>query len=201
MPNKCSIAECKGNYNESNKCRVFRLPKDESERQSWLNVIPPRKDFVINPATFFICERHWPEDPPLVTLPGGRTRPADPPTIFINIPPSCLPTPKPTPRQSKAEDQQLKYFQRKDKICSFTEFSPEKKLQKKYENLITSRSDDKLVCVFMTDDYSESIMSIIVYNKSTLCSPLTLSAFKNGMNVPLTKILNPNNGLAYHQCQ
>ena len=30
---------------------------------------------------------------------------------------------------------------------------------------------------------------------STLCSPLTLCPFKNGIRVPLGKILNPNNGL------
>ena len=40
---KCNVVNCKGNYNEENKCRVFRLPKDEVERQTWINKLPPRK--------------------------------------------------------------------------------------------------------------------------------------------------------------
>ena len=51
------------------------------------------------------------------------------------------------------------------------------------------------MCIFMSKDFQVSHLSVIVYNKSTLCSPLTLSAFKNGIRIPLGKILNPNNGL------
>ncbi|KAF2363676.1 hypothetical protein FHG87_005568 [Trinorchestia longiramus] len=41
----------------------------------------------------------------------------------------------------------------------------------------------------------ECSLSVIVENKPTLCSPLTLSAFKDGISVPLFKTLHPNNGL------
>ncbi|KAF2364391.1 hypothetical protein FHG87_004848 [Trinorchestia longiramus] len=64
-------------------------------------------------------------------------------------------------------------------------------MQKQYKNLIISRSKEKLVCLFMTDNFSECSLSVIFENKS----PLTLSAFKNGISVPLFKILHPNNGL------
>ncbi|KAF2358646.1 Transposase Tc1-like [Trinorchestia longiramus] len=47
----------------------------------------------------------------------------------------------------------------------------------------------------MTDNFSACSLSVIVGNKPTLCSPLTLSAFKNGISVPLSKTLHPNNGL------
>ncbi|KAF2365103.1 WAP-type 'four-disulfide core' domain [Trinorchestia longiramus] len=50
----------------------------------------------------------------------------------------------------------------------------------------------------MTDNFSECSMSVIVENKPTLCSPLTLSAFKNGISVLLFKALHPNNGLRSH---
>ena len=39
---------------------------------------------------------------------------------------------------------------------------------------------------------------MIVYNKSTLCYPLTFFVTKNGMRIPLGKILNPNNGLNFY---
>ncbi|GFN90020.1 hypothetical protein PoB_001652600 [Plakobranchus ocellatus] len=43
MSNKCDIVNYKGKYIEENECRVFRLPKDELERQKWLEVLPPRE--------------------------------------------------------------------------------------------------------------------------------------------------------------
>ncbi|KAF2362734.1 hypothetical protein FHG87_006507 [Trinorchestia longiramus] len=121
-------------------------------------------------------------------------RPGIPPRIF-NVPVSCLPSPKPAPRQSKVEDQQLRFFLQKYKITSFDAFKPERNLQKQYKNLIISRSKERFVCLFMTDNFSECSLSVTVKNKPTLCSPLTLSAFKNGISVPLFKTFHPNNGL------
>ncbi|KAF2346986.1 Zinc finger C2CH-type [Trinorchestia longiramus] len=193
MPNKCGFVNCRGNYNKENRCRVFRLPKEQSERQKWLDVLPPRENFAVNPDKFFIYEIHWGADPPLIKLHGGSMRPEIPPSIF-NVPASCLPSPKPAPRPAKVEDQQLRYFLQ-DKITSFDAFRPERNLPKQYKNLIISRSKERHVCLFMTDNFSECSLSLIVKNKPTLCSPLTLSAFKNGSSVPLFKTLHPNNGL------
>ena len=50
MPNKCGVVNCKGNYNEANKCRVFKIPKDELERQKWLAVLPHGENLVLDPA-------------------------------------------------------------------------------------------------------------------------------------------------------
>ncbi|KAF2358563.1 Protein of unknown function DUF4817 [Trinorchestia longiramus] len=83
----------------------------------------------------------------------------------------------------------------KGKITSVDAFKPERNLQKQYKNLIISRSKERLVCLFMTDNFSECSLSVIVENKPTLCSQLTLSEFKNGISVPLFKTLYPNNGL------
>ena len=195
MPNKCGVVNSTSNYNEENKCRVFRLPKEESEMQKWIDKLPPCENFVINPAKFFICERHWEANPPVIKLPGGSTRPSIPPSVF-NVPASCLPTPKPAPRRAKAEDQQLKYFLEKDTISSLASFNPDKDLHKSYSNLIISRSGERFICLVMSEDYQECNVSILVENKPTLCSPLTLRAFKNGVSVPLGKILSPNNGLS-----
>ena len=91
----------------------------------------------------------------------------------------------------------LKYFL-KDNILSFATFRPDKELHKTYKNIIRSITCtvDKFVCLFMQSDFSESNLINIVHNKSTLCSPLTFSAFKNGVSVPLGRILSPNNGLS-----
>ena len=84
----------------------------------------------MEPSKFFICEKHWPENTEMIKVPGGYTRPACAPSIF-NVPFSYLPTPKPVLRQSKPEDQQLKYFIKKDRINSFSDFYPVTKLTQK----------------------------------------------------------------------
>ena len=68
------------------KCSVFKLPKDESDKQTSLNVLPQRNSFQINPAKFFICER--PKHSPSVKLPGGYSRPSLQSSVF-NRPISC----------------------------------------------------------------------------------------------------------------
>ena len=131
----------------------------------------------------------------MVKLPGGFTRPAIPPSVF-NVPSSCLPTAKPTLRSTNQEDRQLNYFLKKDRITSLSEFFPDKDLLKKYDNVIIYRPNGKFISVFMKEEFQTCKLTVIVEDKRTLCSPLTLSAFKDGIRVPLGKVLNPNNGLA-----
>ena len=199
MVNKCGVVNCRGNYDASSKCRVFRLPKQTEESKTWLDVLPPRENYDLDPLKFFICEKHWPVNTPMMKIPGGSTRPVEPPSIF-DVPPSCLPSQKFKPRPPKDENRHLNNFNAKDKIISFDKFLPEKEIRKKYkeETMILSRKTDKLVVLFMTADYSEVLSSVIVYNKRTLCSPLVVSAFKDGTGIALGKILNPNNGLGRH---
>ena len=104
---------------------------------------------------------------------------------------------KPGPRLAKQEDRQLESFMKKDKISSFSQFFPAKNLNKKYDYIITYRTNDRLVCSFMTKNFQDCEMTVIFENTSTLCSPLVLTAFKKDVRVPLYKILEPNNGLAY----
>ena len=40
----------------------------------------------------------------------------------------------------------------------------------------------KFICVFMTKEYKECKLTVIVKNKQTLCSPLIFSAFNNGIH-------------------
>ena len=196
MPNKCGIVNCRGNYDLLSKRRIFKLPRLDPERQRWLAVIPPRKDFnVANAKSFFICEKHWPQNPPMKKLPGGTTRPAVAPSIF-DVPASCLPTPQIPPRPAKQVDKQLDVFMARDRIKSFSEFLPDKKLHKEYNNVVITRRSDRCAFLFMSSDFRECEMTVLVENKSTLCSPLTCFAYKSGIRVPLGTILNPNNGLS-----
>ena len=202
MVNKCGIVGCNGNYNKNNKCRVFKLPTDAAERQTWINVLPPRKDFVIDPDKFFICERHWSEGYEVHTFPGGRTRPKHPPSVFPQIPKSCMPTPKAQPRSTdvtNVEARQLEHLRKVDGIETFASFNPEKTLRKTYKDVIITRSEKHFVCVFMKEDFSEANISVIVENRQTLTCPVTLKAFKNGIRVPLGNFLHPNNGFNSYQ--
>ena len=142
------------------KCSVFKLPKDESDKQTSLNVLPQRNGFQINPAKFFICERHRYSLP--VKLPGAYSRPALPSSVF-NRHILCLPTPKPAAKKLKQEDVQLKYFMEKDTIRSINEFDPEKGTAEKYSNVVTPRQKYEIVYIFMTQVLLSTEEIIILY--------------------------------------
>ena len=64
MPNRCGT----GCQEKKKKGQPNRLPREE-EKQMWLDVIPVRRNFSIDPRKYFICERHWPSKYPEVTYP------------------------------------------------------------------------------------------------------------------------------------
>ena len=107
MSNKCGIVNCRGNYNLLSKRRIFKLPSLDPERQRWLAVISPRKDFDIgNAKSFFVCEKHWPQNLPMKKLPGGTTRSAVAPSILMYLIHACRP-PQTSPCPAKQVDKQL----------------------------------------------------------------------------------------------
>ena len=113
------------------------------------------------------------------STPGGFTRPKDPPSIFPNVPSSCLSTPKPPPRPPKDPNLNLQHFLKKDKISSFEDFSPDKQLKHENENECITRTNDRFVCMFMSEDFRDCQATIIVHKKnSTLFCPLTVEAYK-----------------------
>ena len=195
MPNKCGIVNCRGNYDALSKCREFKLPSVNPERQLWLAKIPPRKHFdIANAKSFFVCEKHWPPNLAMKKLPGGTTRPALAPSIF-DVPASCLPTPPTPPCPAKQVDKELEIFMARDRINFFTDFPPDKKIRKDYDNVVITRTSDRCAFLFMSSDFRECKMTVLVKNKSTLCSSLACFAYKSGVRVPLGTILNPNKGL------
>ena len=98
MIKKCCVYNCNGNYNDENKVKVFRLPKDEIERKRWLSAVP--RDNIPDSKDTVICERHWPANYATVSI-HGKLRPVNPPTVFQGIPASLIPPTPNLPRSSK----------------------------------------------------------------------------------------------------
>lgn len=127
MPRKCCVYNCKTNYDapnsspsvtvsaktqcnddafycdgeatsdEGDKIAVYRFPRDESDKQRWIDSLPNAnfkwsKDSVV-------CEKHWPVGYATKNAQGGHVRPVDPPSVF-DVPASCVPTPPPRLRST-----------------------------------------------------------------------------------------------------
>ena len=60
MVKRCCVFNCNGNYDDNNKVKVFRLPKDPKERKRWTDAIP--RDNIPESHDTVICERHWPSN-------------------------------------------------------------------------------------------------------------------------------------------
>ena len=125
MVRKCCVFNCNGNYNDENRVKVFRLPTDAEEKSRWIKAIP--RDNIPNSKDTVVCERHWPEHYPTVSTFGGKSRPANPPTIFECVSSSLIPTQTPVPRTTTrtcAEErnqleEELSAFNDADRIPSF----------------------------------------------------------------------------------
>ena len=57
MTKKCCVPGCTGNYDNGEKCSVFRFPKDEEEKKKWLRKIS-RKDWSLGKDSV-VCAFHF----------------------------------------------------------------------------------------------------------------------------------------------
>ena len=193
MPYNCSVESCSNYYTTDGKLSFYRLPSDPDSQNQWTQVIPgfQRKAEIKN---FRICSQHWPEGTYMEKVRGGSLRPVAPPSVF-NVPKSCVPTSKPTPRKVRPGFCNVAVFDQRDKFSSFSEFDPLKELRKKYKHFLYFSSTEKVQCVFLSADETESDFIITVCNEKTLVHPAIFVAFKKGVKVPVSKnILGPRNG-------
>ncbi|XP_078486390.1 uncharacterized protein LOC144744898 [Ciona intestinalis] len=98
MGRKCCVTGCRSGYDAGDKTPVFRLPPDKQERSRWLQAIP--RDNIADRPDTVVCERHWPQDYDKVLF-YGRYRPAFPPSVFMCVPKSLIPTTSSIPRPTK----------------------------------------------------------------------------------------------------
>ena len=143
----------------------------------------------------YICRKHWPvNSAAMVNGTSGKFRPQDPPSIF-DVPQFCLPTTIRVSRPKKKELLTLSYVHKNDKFVSFSQFDPRSKLRK-YDNILYNADPDKIVCVLLSEDQTDSQAVITVLNQTTLTFPATFSDFKKVIKVHVPQgILNPNNGI------
>ena len=59
MGKKCCVTNCNGNYDNDLKEKIFRLPKNNEEREKWLKIIP--RDNKPDSKNTVVCERNWPK--------------------------------------------------------------------------------------------------------------------------------------------
>lgn len=131
---KCCVPNCDSNYDKNVKksgkyVSVYSFPRVEEERNKWKKVIP-RSNLVITDHTR-VCRLHWPENADFVKVRGGMLRPKNPPSLFPNIPKSCLPQPSPKERTTtksltsvrNVQEDELEKFMNEDKLNNYSQLS------------------------------------------------------------------------------
>ena len=114
---------------------MVKFPKDEAERQIWLNAMPNEPHTLTNRKDIRICAKHF--DCPWKNVKGGKY-PTSPPSVFPGVPKSCFRQTLTTPRKtqsatSDARDKlQQERLEKADKIQDFHDFTEK---QGKHERL------------------------------------------------------------------
>ena len=108
MVKTCCLYNCKTNYRSERESRkiienvpVYRFPnmKNMEERTRWIDVVKKINANLVVKDETVICRLHWPKDCRMIRY-YGKERPADPPSVFENIPTSIVPLPPPPLRST-----------------------------------------------------------------------------------------------------
>ena len=89
MPRKCCVPKCNTNYQTGAPGKVFRFPDKEEEKEKWIRAIPRKRESFSVKSHTVVCEKHWPQGYDTYKH-YGKDRPIDPPSVFPDIPESCL---------------------------------------------------------------------------------------------------------------
>ena len=163
MPSRCAAFGCRGNYRNEPYSQMVKFPKDEAERQIWLNAMPNEPHTLTNRKDIRICAKHF--DCPWKSVSGGKY-PTSPPSVFPGVPKSCFRQTLTTPRKtqsatSDARDKlQQERLEKADKIQDFHDFTENLKKHMKGYNFIHN-SDDLIA--YMTDTMGRKIIHHIQF--------------------------------------
>ena len=119
MGKKCCVENCHSNNNKSRACKnealrqkndikneenfnipTFGFPKDANEKNRWISAIPYLNEEKYNSYKCppRVCVKHWPKEYKQTKSINGKDRPLDPPSVFVGVPSSHIPTPPPPPK-------------------------------------------------------------------------------------------------------
>ena len=196
MVRKCCILHCKGNYNDKNKTKIFRLPSSKNnveEREQWIRAIPYKISVSRHTS---VCENHWPSGYATVSV-NGKFRPRDPLSVFQDVPKSVLPAPPSKPRSTKRtsliirnmQPDELDEFQEEDKI-NLNSISETISTKKFYSPVVCYEVDGTIhiqSCIFFSNGIPLFLIKInsdhtyTAFNAGVQCIISTLS--KNRINL------------------
>jgi len=134
MGRKCSVFGCKTGYKSNSsteKISVYGFPKDPDRCREWLACLPNVLKFEDVTSYMGVCALHWPQDVSMVKTGSRVFVPQVPPSVFPNVPQSCIPTssssstnPRPTKKSTQAsravDTDEMAEFLRQDSFCPQT---------------------------------------------------------------------------------
>ena len=206
MPKRCNCYGCFGNYPHEPYTKVVSFPKDPNERERWILAMPNEPNRLRSLKQIYICESHF--DCDWTTCKGGK-RPTQPPSVFKDIPKTCLKQSKlkPRPTSSCTADarrvKELKKAEILDKIQNFETFCTEMRLR--YPQFPFCIENEKFY-MSATDKIGQKVELFIHFKhvESAFGVLLLQAAEKHGINssknlFPLQKIVLYQNGLRLNQ--
>ena len=187
MPKKCNVYSCRGNYRGESYTKVVPFPSDGVERNRWIDAMPNERSSLLQLKQIYACVHHF--DCEWVTVKGGK-RPSQPPSIFPDVPQSCLKQVSSTPRntsssaETRARNEELR-TNALDKIGDFDSFCYTVIQQRFSQNhLIILDGDD--VYISKTDTQGRSVVQFLhlPHAKSPFGFLFLKCVEKNGKEIP-----------------
>ena len=179
MPKRCAAFGCRDNYAGEPYTRTVSFPRNEEERNRWIDAMPNDRETVLNLKEPHICALHF--DCEWITALGG-TQLTEPPSIFPWVPKSCrkqiLSPPRSSAATSNARDKmQKEYEDNLDKIKDFEVFCTE--IEKRYTQFNVYKENTDLT-LSMTDTVGRKVVQFVHFKKCKFS--FWISLFSNSGN-------------------
>ena len=193
MVNKCSCYGCRGNYKSDGQpySSLVKFPKDPEEREQWILAMPNDPNTLRPRSTIYICASHF--DCEWKKTPGG-SRPSQPPSVFPNVPKSCL---KQVPMKHRStsttssdarEKKAHLYAKSLDRITDFDHFCSN--IQKKFKSFTVYRENNDFYMSKTNKTGQKVILFYHFKHVDSIFGPVFLNNVeKDGM--PVSKKLLP----------
>ena len=200
MPKHCASAGCRGNYRGEPYCvPVVKFPRDQEERQRWIDAMPNDPETLKNRKDIYICSSHF--DCDWVKIRGGKY-PSEPLSVFPGVPSSCLKQTSSTPRQTQSAtadarselDQERK--EANDMITDYDSFILNIKYHVEKFTFIQNNDD---FTMFMTDSMGKRVVQYL--HLRNVSSPFgflkIICAEKDGFEVKRNKLGSNRDGIVH----
>ena len=168
MPDTCCVGGCKSNYattirETGETVSVFSFPTEK--RKLWIDRLP---NIIQYSDSLRVCAKHWHKNYETISK-KGHLRPANPPSVFNNVPDSFYIQQTKTPRETKKRKVDSEYrtqitYKKNNKKDLISKLDQLVRFCKKLDGLLFSEIENSIQLIQMSGIPPVHVFSVVIFS-------------------------------------